>query len=464
MMLIHNSPLVRSWFNAAVRQSSPRTRICNVGAAKHRPESYRRPLGRGLIHIIAVFDTAVKCVTMRPANDPAHRKAFTWLTDVSDERILQLAMMCDAADECFGPLRFVDNPTQSIAELNSVLATFLRCICHMFVHGRCTTTTGFTRCVLRALGRPRVWIAKGRTFSLGSAGGPDRAVVERCLARMRTWCYLVKETVLAEFPSHELLNAFECFDVTAPRVRDEIPTEPLRRLSIAYKIDEDRLCKQFHDVEPTAYHIAQSTRCSSTDAWATALQKLQDRRMVNVRPTDAIGTAVAEMCVYSRAVTSSVEQSFSRTAWAFTDRSGRATPMVEEACHRIGLTLSEGSCDPADIATMAQRTWFESFHECRTRLTPRIDRGVKRKMNDMTSEAGFLRRRRHCVQKGAGRTTPTATEAMQSFDKHRLDAWTPKHGTELAFQKKTACQASRSIPGRHSPSGREDPNAGNGGC
>ena len=100
---------------------------------------------------------------------------------------------------------------------------------------------------------------KGKSFSIGSSGGPDQAVVDRCLQRMRALYHLVRETVSAEFPSHELISAFSCFDVSNVRVRAAAPLDCLRRIATAYTINEPRLCTQFQDIEPNARHVAQTT-------------------------------------------------------------------------------------------------------------------------------------------------------------------------------------------------------------
>ena len=76
---------------------------------------------------------------------------------------------------------------------------------------------------------------------------------------MRALYHLVRETVTAEFPSHELINAFSCFDVSNARVRTAVPHDSLAQIAKSYGIDEPRLCVQFPDIEPNAHHVAQTT-------------------------------------------------------------------------------------------------------------------------------------------------------------------------------------------------------------
>ena len=238
---------------------------------------------------------------------------------------------------------------------------------------------------------------------------------------MRSWYHLVRETVDAEFPSHELMSAFECFDVSSRRVRADSPIDSLKRIAKAYTIDEPRLCAQFEDVEPRERHAAQSTGCSSADAWANVVARLQSSpKTRQAHPIDAIGAAVAEMCVYSRAVTSSVEQSFSRSAWSFGCRSWHSLPFMEEACHRVGFALAEKVVSLSEVAVLAQRFWHEAFGSSRaTSCTARIDTGVKRRRallddeNFERTEAAFLRKRRQCVQAGADETIPTLADTTE---------------------------------------------------
>ena len=115
LMLIHYSAVIRGWFSEAIQsmESGAKSLIQNLSAAKHRPESYRKPLGRGLKNLLALFAVAVKCVATRSPTDKAHIAGLGFLEGACDERFIQLGMMADFADEVFKVLRFVDNPKQA---------------------------------------------------------------------------------------------------------------------------------------------------------------------------------------------------------------------------------------------------------------------------------------------------------------------------------------------------------------
>ena len=91
---------------------------------------------------------------------------------------------------------------------------------------------------------------------------------------------------------------------------------------------------------------------------------------------------------------------------------------MEEAFHRVGFALSNKVCEPSDVAKLSQHFWHTAFGNSRaTYATARIDKGVKRALNDgenaERTEAAFLRKRRRCVQAAADEAIPSLADATE---------------------------------------------------
>ena len=71
--------------------------IKNVKAAKHRHESYAKPKGRFVLFFDAYMAVAEQMATTRADDDRADGLKF--LNYITDEILVQAAMMADAADE-----------------------------------------------------------------------------------------------------------------------------------------------------------------------------------------------------------------------------------------------------------------------------------------------------------------------------------------------------------------------------
>ena len=74
------------------------THICNMRAAKHRFESWAKPLGRFSIYRNAVISTAEVITTTRP-NTPEAEDANNFKQMINEEVCISIGMLADAADE-----------------------------------------------------------------------------------------------------------------------------------------------------------------------------------------------------------------------------------------------------------------------------------------------------------------------------------------------------------------------------
>ena len=125
--IIQHSDDVRSIFrlmlaSAALQVGRKAPRERNLRAAKHRFESYQRPLGR----TVRLFPTIVKLMIHLYQTKRDHR-ASTWLDFVaaSPQNTVQLAMLADAADEGMSLTRFCDSESMDVASLSNRISCFL---------------------------------------------------------------------------------------------------------------------------------------------------------------------------------------------------------------------------------------------------------------------------------------------------------------------------------------------------
>ena len=85
-------------------------------------------------------------------------------------------------------------------------------------------------------------------YSLGAHDGVPRAMVDRCVGRMKAFVTLAREAVSAEFPDFELSYALRVFDlstVAAPASADE----DLDRVASCLHLDVAALRAQFQDMQ-----------------------------------------------------------------------------------------------------------------------------------------------------------------------------------------------------------------------
>lgn len=182
-----------------------KTAVHNLRAAKHRFESFQRPLGRCCLYLGALIRTALHVARLR--NDKQGTRAHGFLSWLTAERCVAAAMLADAADEAMVLTRFLDSEEADPAEMNLEVAAFVKRIHALFNEGACLRVTGYTSVMLQFLGNPVVYTLGHNVHSLGQAGGVSRDVIDACLARMRRWVLLARATVAAEFPHFEISQA-----------------------------------------------------------------------------------------------------------------------------------------------------------------------------------------------------------------------------------------------------------------
>ena len=158
--MVQRSTHLRDWFRDMLPDG---TRARNLKAAKHRFESFQRPLGRSIRHFRVLHALMVRLATDRQ-DDSAGQRAKDWLTWVAQTPRLPMpaAMLADAADEGMAITRYCDNEGMDPASLSTQILSFLNRVNSLFgVAERCLHVVGYTRTMLEDLRQSLVWTHGG---------------------------------------------------------------------------------------------------------------------------------------------------------------------------------------------------------------------------------------------------------------------------------------------------------------
>ena len=204
--ITQNSHDIRRIFAKCVKASKTnivQTACTNMRAAKHRFESFAKPLGRTCLHLHATIQTALQ-LTDKP--NTAER-AKEWLKWLNTERCVMAAMLADASDQSLAITRVMDSENVDPARMHKVLHEFNMAVTALFCDKKCLSIFGYTKVMLRLLRETVVWHVGNDTYSIGDERGVPEDVVERCIQRMASWVILARAALKAEFPSWEIGQA-----------------------------------------------------------------------------------------------------------------------------------------------------------------------------------------------------------------------------------------------------------------
>ena len=160
--------------------------VSNLRAAKHRFESYSKPLARFCLYVEAVIHVALRIVAER-GSDSATQHAKAFLTYINNERLVQLAMMADAADEALKLIRECDKEEWDTARMADLVQNFMDRIEWLFEKNGVLDAQTFTAHMLNILKSVKSWTVNGTPKQIGNVLGVPAIEISRCLARMRAW-------------------------------------------------------------------------------------------------------------------------------------------------------------------------------------------------------------------------------------------------------------------------------------
>ena len=141
---IWNSHVFSAWFERHCKEMDGNCRIRNLRAAKHRFESYNKPLGRVILWMPALLATAHD-IAVKREGAPEGRLAQAWLQNLNSDTFVTLAMLADAGNEGLNLVRQVDDEQTDIASLQRIVSQFLDRARFLWRDGGCLTSLGYTK-------------------------------------------------------------------------------------------------------------------------------------------------------------------------------------------------------------------------------------------------------------------------------------------------------------------------------
>ena len=222
------------------------------------------------------------------------------------------------------------------------------------------------------------------------------------------------------------------FDLENPTDNAE---ECLTRIANACGLDKGLLASQWKDVYTRAqvHYRRASSQNENREAWCRALRLLKQHIATRkAHPTHVLEKALLHYFVFGGS-SSGVEQNFSKTAWSIYSRRHFATGESEEFVAKA--VLDSHLYDETELVHFARLAWQRCYGQPRRHSADRVDKGVKRKLQDDTgtqcqSEASFIRRRR------AAAAAAAASADLNEELSQNLPAWTEQHEAEQTFQNR----------------------------
>ena len=445
-LMQHSSEIRRVFADfAKTSESAVDTIVANFRAAGHRFESHSKPLGRTCLFLHACVRTALHLVRSR--KDDSAQRARAWLLWLNEERLLQAAMLADAADSSIRLTRKMDSEEMDPANLAYDVALYLQEIKALFLNGEVLRQFGYTSTMLDLLQTPLVFHVGSVTKSIGSQAGVSEEIKSCCLHRMQAWTKLAAAALQAEFPACEVGQSFKVFNLrqgTTASARDDI-----RRIAGVYGLNAALLEQQWSDIFPRAQlHfkpednnlLCGQKRARNQDAWQVALQEVSatQRRQQN-HPSQELRKALVQYFAFGGS-SSGVEQAFGKSTWAFHTRRWKAMPCCEEMI--VKIALDSGNYNEEVLLKRARQCWFQCYGRPRAsgseRPCPRIDKGLTKKRlpsSTLNTETSFIKKRRVAAASVAAGFKSDGNDFNQpGVDK----AWSEGHDRELAFQEQKA--------------------------
>jgi hypothetical protein len=441
--LIAHSTNFKALFNARASINEESAIDCrkikDLNYAKNRFQSTQKPLGRFVLTFDALLATAVEIATRRAGTEPA-KSAAAFLAEVTEEDLLTIAMLADAGDESAAIVRFFDSETYDVAESAVVISAYLKHIDCLFLRGGCLTLDGtYTKFVIDLLNRPHtISLHHPAILRTIGGGGVHAEVRDRCMSRMAAWVRLAMQTIEAEFPSWEVLNAFTAFNLKL--VKSPFMDDSLSRLSKVFGLDAHQLQNEFADFRVFA-HRRHSHGLDHLDAWVASIKKVDMSSSITkaAHPREQLRAAVSRYAVFVGATTSGVERSFSAILSVINKQ--RALLSAHNLANDIKLKLLTVDVEDTVICRDAMKIW-ESFYG-RVRLSgggrPRrwVSGRTRHYSSVVNTEAQWLRNRRSAVDKlvaSCQNQKRTYADMVASSTRRSAAAWTGKH--EEAHRRK----------------------------
>ena len=170
---------------------------------------------RFCLYLPAFLTLAAQMVRTRPANDRAAVRGKEFLTKVTAEHILTVAMAADAASAVMALTRFVDTEHHDVSQVPMECMRCASTLSFLFTEGQCVNH-GITEHICGLLKVAQVTVFGNSVCSVGGNDAEFQAALARSLIRFKAFTKLALTTMRAEFPVFEHMMGFSVFNLTAP--------------------------------------------------------------------------------------------------------------------------------------------------------------------------------------------------------------------------------------------------------
>ena len=210
--LIQHNPTVGDVWRDSARSDPAASQITTLRFRRHRFDSQAEPLTRLLLGMDAALQT-LSAVSHARKTEPVGKACVSILKWMTDEAVLQAAMVADASHQVLMLVRSNDVDQPDPASMAEFVSSFLLEGARLWLEGHCWGF-GCTATMLRYLKTSRTYlIAGGQEGICKIGGGVDDMCKKRCLDRMVCWFRLAIDVCQAEWPYHDVVNALQVFSV-----------------------------------------------------------------------------------------------------------------------------------------------------------------------------------------------------------------------------------------------------------
>ena len=406
--------------------------VTDMSFAAQRFDSLQKPLGRITLNLEALLSYCYIVVRERGQTSEEGQGCMALLQALTEENVILLGMMADAADECMILTRFLDKDTFDVGAMRVELVQFLNRINQLFTQKACLKC-GYTQVALDFLKQPRVLQVPGQVLrTLGSKSGADERHVLSALARLVNWVTVTRQISATEFPENDALSALDVFFLTAvpnsPRRMTDTDRKALDTVARVFQLDAAKLVAQFEEHMPIAEHEKRrDPTITSTTAWAKAIERTQKSgRTRRKYPVDVLRQALSIHAIGTGS-TSGIERNFGSAKRNIGDQwNGTACAEERRMVVALGHANLHSSARPA-VVTAARLIWAECFGVPRASPADRLNRGRREQPK---SHAAWLRRRRAASHHTDNNAAPDPRLAALAET-----LWTEQHDKEVNRQR-----------------------------
>ena len=410
--MLRHSKALRELFNDYRRECGTLKRVklrrslrktCDMNSALHRFDTESKPAARVVWYFKPLCRSMSKIGKARKGLKQGKRAA-QWMARVDSERCLQLAMMCDGADESIRILRAFEPELFDESTLRPLITSYNNRLRALFFDELCWQS-GFTKVMVNTLHQDCFLECPDSAAKiLGKPGGPSgwNDIKERCLRRMQLQVLQIETICEAEFPHFSVTQSFTVFnlqhivdertDLKQLRTLDPSSTlfQDLERLAQYFQPLASNLLHEYCELLPLALAYFREGY-TVKNAWQRALTQASKSRRLKKRYI-ALRHVLARWQCWGGS-TGGVERLFA--LWMHS--SVWKTVLNEPNTLDVLMLLGADKEDHEKIAELAQQVWSEVFSNSLGEYTVM---GIQKKRAALVdTQKAFIASRRRVLQR-----------------------------------------------------------------